>query len=315
MIAPTAARTSLRRGAALAICAFAFTVGLSPSAAADEGQRGWFWYQEPPPPPKTKPKPAEKEAAPSSAPKVFSAQWIKTNLPEYLEKAVDDPTQKNVSAYMYLQKVMFDKAQNFAETFSQQATFNPALNPTTFAPSDSSSRGVFTQYSAEQKGVAIDALAKRAGLWFFFDSSCTFCSYQVTQLQPLLAMHPFDTFYISTDGKPLGNLPAGAHVLRDTGQAKKLHLVETPAVVLVWPPNNYLVLSQGATTTSSLEDRLLSAASYEHLLPQSILEWTNPYQRGVMTTDQINAATKDGIASPGEISQYVKKSTLDQIHR
>lgn len=305
----------IRRSSALALCALACAMQFSSSALAAEGQRGWFWYQEPPPLPKPKPKPVEKPAEAASEPKVFSAHWIKANLPEYLNKAVDDPTQKNVSAFMYLQKVMFDKAQNFAETFSQQATFNPALNPTTFAPSDSSSRGVFTQYSAQQKSVAIDALAKKAGLWFFFDSSCTFCSYQVTQLQPLLAMHPFDTFYISTDGKPLGNLPPGANVLRDTGQAKKLHLVETPAVVLVWPPNNYLVLSQGATTTSSLEDRLLSAASYEHLLPQSILEWTNPYQRGVMTTEQINAATKDGINSPGAISQYVKNSTLDQIHR
>lgn len=87
----------------------------------DDKERGWFWYESPDPeedmaeiePPLPPPPPAPPPAPPG--PKPLSAEWFRKNMEKYRDKAIDDPTHENVSAYMYLQRVMLDKAEKFAE--------------------------------------------------------------------------------------------------------------------------------------------------------------------------------------------------------
>lgn len=38
----------------------------------------------------------------------FSAAWLRENLPRLMDKAIDDPTQENVAAYLYAQRALLE---------------------------------------------------------------------------------------------------------------------------------------------------------------------------------------------------------------
>ena len=86
-----------------------------PSVYADNAYRraaprGWLWYEETPAQPKPVPRrpPAPQPAAPvraaqpeSTGPELFSAAWVRQQLPILLDRAMTNPTEENVRAYKY----------------------------------------------------------------------------------------------------------------------------------------------------------------------------------------------------------------------
>jgi conjugal transfer pilus assembly protein TraF len=300
------------------------------SACAQTAVHGWFWYQEPPPPPasapvspKPPPKPAVKQPEPpkpvASAPTEpvpLSVVWIKRHLESYRVRAIDDPTVQNVGAYLALQKVMFDKSNNFAAVAKTALRDYPALDPGTFIPTDQASLAQFDAYREQVKPAAMKLIASKAGLWFFFDSTCTFCTYQAQQMGGLHEEYPdMAILPISTDGKPLPGTSPGALWVPDSGQAKKLDVQLTPTVVLVWPPNHFALVAQGAMTQAMLEKNIIEVAADHGLLPKSWQAWVDPYQRGVLTPEQIDAANKNALKTPQDLLQYVTVESMQSGSR
>ena len=79
-------------------------------------ERGWFWYETLPEAPaeqesvpETK-KPVEKskteQTQQTPSPKLLSSEWFRQHLTAYRDQAIDQPTPENVTAYLYLQRIM-----------------------------------------------------------------------------------------------------------------------------------------------------------------------------------------------------------------
>ena len=259
----------------------------------DTKAEGWFWYQDPKDAARVAPAPL---ATPSrtSEPPVFSTSWMRANMDRLRDEAIDHPTDaqgnpsKAVIAYMYLQRVAMDKAQNFANAAERAVQADPLLDENNRVPFGTAAVGLFNRTLDQDKKVALNALTRQTGLWFFFDSRCTFCSAQFEVLQRFTRKHPFKVRYISLDNKPL---PGMAHWSPDQGQAKLLQLKITPTLVLIRPPDHFYVISQGLSPEETLARKILLVADSQKLLPPEQLKAARPFDKGVLTSDQLQPSS------------------------
>lgn len=273
---------------------------------------GWFWYKDPKDvPPQSpleikrseKPSPnititTKKEDAKSvdkvSATTPFSVVWLRENMPKLQEAAIDNPTKENVSAYMYAQRLAMDKAQNYAEKVRDVVAADPFLDENNRVPIASFASSQFDRSVSRGKDDALKSIATKAGLWVFYDSKCTFCGPQVNQANEVAKKYGFSTKFISIDNHGLPGLLEAGQWIKDSGQAKLLNIKITPTTVLVSPPNNYFVVSQGLMAQDALADRLILAAQSNDMLPPDILAGVQKYQRGVLkTADMADGASSD----------------------
>jgi conjugal transfer pilus assembly protein TraF len=289
---------------------------------------GWFWYQDPPPPaasapkkaapkpPAPKPKLAPKPAPEASGPKPLSVEWIRKELPQYMDRAIDNPTPEHVAEYLALQKLMFDKAQNFAAASVQARMEYPALSEATFVPEGGATLNNLKAYVREVRPVALKKVFDKAGLFFIFDSTCAFCAQEDSQLGIIKQDFPNVRFFnVSADSKPLPELAqAGIPVYPDNGIIKKWHIQIYPTVALVWPPNNVVLIAQGERDAAEIEGDILHASVKYGLLPAGYKQWIDPYERGTMTTEQIKSMQQDANPSPVQLLQGVSTNTMNTLY-
>ncbi|NNH79195.1 conjugal transfer protein TraF [Acinetobacter sp. ANC 5380] len=290
----------------------------------DRRSEGWFWYEDPElkkkklleeqqrqqqqqQPPKQQPpkqvdivnpntgvvnEPIVIQAAPSK-PKALSVEWLKQQMPVALQSALDNPLDSNgrptkeVETYMYMQRLALDKSQNFSKAAKTVTETNPFLDENSRIPMDTASNRVFVAAHDNDKKEALKYLSQRTGLWFFYDVSCSFCSSQYEFLKDFKIENNFKVQNISMDGRKLPKMTASDIVLPDRGQAVNLKLKITPSIVLLAPPNNFYVVSQGLITPSSLESKILLIAEQQNLLPKYLKDKLNPYAKGVLTPQQM----------------------------
>lgn len=265
---------------------------------------GWFWYKDPKdalpkiipapaPPPKEeiKPeKPVEKKPEPV---KPFSVEWLRKNMQILQDRAIDDPTKENVSAYYYAQRVAMDKAQNYAEAARTVVASDPYLDENNRVPIASFATAQFGRSVNKAKEDALKHMSNVGGLWVFYDSTCDFCRPQVNTVKEVAKKYGISVKFIALDGKGLPGLLADNEWVKDSGQAKRLNVKITPTTVFASPPNNYAVISQGLMAQDGLSDRMLLAAQSGNMLPKDILAGLEKYQRGVLKTEDLKDGASD----------------------
>lgn len=262
-------------------------------------REGWWWGNDPAPKkPVPLPKPVEQKppassVKPQTPPKAdqteaFSAAWLRENLPKLLDKAIDDPTQENVAAYLYAQRALLDKGQNFEKAARMAIATDPMLDENNRVPIASFARAVTDKRNIDGINEGVRYLAQKAGLWVFFDSTCTYCQPQVDIVQRLAKQVGFSANYFSLDGKTVPGLPAN-QVLRNDGAAQAVGVTMTPTTVLVVPPNGFYIVSQGLMDEQSLRERLVMAAEAQNLLPKEILAKVRVFDRGVLSAKELNS--------------------------
>ena len=233
---------------------------------------GWFWHQDPPvpkepekkeepkpvPPPVEDPEVAETTEDPGPAP--MSAAWIREHMQEYLDRATDDPTPENVSAYFYLQRLMMDKSQRFADV-SQRVVYGDAmLDESVRHPIATFGSGEAARQSNQKINELLATLSKKVGIWFFFQSTCGFCEKQAPVMMMLEQRYGFKIYPISLDGAGLKSGAMPNYVV-DRGQSAQLNVMQTPAMFLVNPETKEISpLGQGALALEELRKRILVAA-------------------------------------------------------
>jgi conjugal transfer pilus assembly protein TraF len=257
--------------------------GAGPAQARfyERGAEGWFWYAEEPPEPEPEPAPeappppqepasppaiAEQPPPPPPAatappvPAPLSAAWLRANLEHYRDRAIDDPTPRNVALYLYLQRLTLDKAERFAEASQRVVWSDPLLDETTRRPLATFAANLVNRTAGAAQAAALTETSKVAGLWFLFRSDCPYCEAQAPLLAVLAARHGFRIQAVSLDGKPL---PGGffPDYRRDQGQARALGVVATPALFLARPPTDLVPLAQGVLSLEELEARIVNAAT------------------------------------------------------
>lgn len=318
------ARTVLRVLAlpvALLVCGLA-VAATTPSGGSinpyyEHHSEGWFWYEtlpEPEPPQEKEPEkpepPAlqESKAVPKTSdegPPPLSAAWLKVNMPKYLERATDNPTPENVSAYYYLQRVALDKSNKFSDVAQEVVTQDYAL--------DEVSRRPLATYAVNQTnaiaGQAHDELLRqisaKAGIVFVYHSECKYCAMQAPVLKNFASQYGFAITAISLDGLPM---PGGAFpdYITDSGQARELGVQQTPAMFLALPPNRTVELAQGVLSIDELSQRVAMAGKQLGIVDEPSFDRARPVQAIPMAIDL--HPSRDTAADPEKLTDYIRNS-------
>ena len=224
-----------------------------------------------PPPPLAQPSPPAEPAPSGPAP--LSAAWLREHLERYRDQAIDDPSPSNVALYLYLQRLVLDKAERFAEATQRAVWADPLLDETTRRPLATFAANLANREAGAAREAALNLIGEQAGLWFFYRSDCPYCEAQAPLLDLLTTRYGLAVRAIALDGRPLpgGFFPTFA---TDAGQAKTLGVVSTPALFLVRPPDGVVPIAQGVLSLAELQERLVNAATEAGWIPEHWRERT-----------------------------------------
>lgn len=254
---------------------------------------GYYWYKqeaEPEAPKKALPPPAPKPAdsAKPPEPKPMSAAWIKVNMPKLLDAAIDNPTRENVANYMYAQRVILDKSQNFSDMAADVVSSDAYLDENNRVPIAAFAQNSFIMEQTDSKNAAMKTLADKTGIWVFIDkpAKCRACAQYLddvvtSKIVGLKAIYGFNVRVIDVS-TPDGSLAA-----------QRLNLKLTPTTVLVSPPSSFYVVSQGLMAASTLQDKILVAARMNGLINEETLAKIQPYSKGLLNNNALNSASND----------------------
>jgi len=253
-------------------------------------ERGWYWYEDPPP----EKKKAEPVVAASPVPKPpakpeplkpFSSEWLKENMERLRFDAMDNPDDPDkVAAYMYAQRVTIDRSQRFATAASTLARTDPLLDESNRVPLDYAASVAFQRGIQINQKKALKLMAEKGGIFFFFDSRCSFCTVQLQALSWLEKDYGFTVKNISVDGRPLAGMKEW---VRDAGQARALGLKIYPTTVFAVPPDKLYIISQGFHAADTLGTKIMMAAVSNNLLPKEMIEIDRAHERGVLTAEDL----------------------------
>ena len=169
-----------------------------------------------------------------------------------LGAAMVNPTESNIKAYMEYQKMMTDGANTFANVWERVLAKNPDLYLAQYAADD---------VKADMK-TEVKKLASRAGLFFFYSSTCPHCHKQAASIIELQSTYGFQIMAVSTDGVVI---PAVARwSVPDNGISQNLGIESVPAIYLAYPEQNvFQPISQGYLPYNDIERRLFHYAELE----------------------------------------------------
>jgi len=236
----------------------------------DGKQEGFFWYKDPrlvepeeeKPEPEVAAKPSVQVEAPSApaeptGPAPLSAEWIRTNLPKYLDTAIDNPTPENVAAYLYLQKYSMDKATRFSEV-SERVTLGTSLDADLSRPSSQFAKDVVDNKARLNQRALMAKIGDRAGLFVFVENTEESFA-QANVLETFINMYGFSMVPIAV--QPLSeSFRVLGDVLPDNGHTAQLDIQKYPAIALMDGNGTFDVLSQNMVALSGLEKRVAVSA-------------------------------------------------------
>lgn len=255
----------------------------APGRWVDRKAEGWFWYKDPPEekpaeePEKPEPKIAEvPEPAPSpdvkTAPEVDmmipgSVAWVRENLPKFLDRAIDDPTDENVMAYLLLQKYSTDKSSAYAEKVQLVTMGNPYLDETVNGPSAQGANAIAKSIARKNLEAVRERLMKRTVLLFVFDDQDM--SLAMSGVVSNYHDHTgFQVIPVSMTGNPLRN-GLFPQYETDIGIRKIVNVATLPAVFLVGGNKKPVSVLQGVTAESDLDYRVINVAYREGLITEA----------------------------------------------
>jgi conjugal transfer pilus assembly protein TraF len=287
-----------------------FSLGLLSATclAEEKPDRGWFFYEPEPVPAKMKSEDKLDKIKPQdNAKKPMTVAWMRKMIPILQERAYDDPTPENVAAYAYLVRALGDKAQRYTEVHMDLIKTDPFLDMNNSMPLNQSNRDEILNTAGEKNREALKLVAqKAAGLFVFFDSKCPFCKTQIAVVNRLAKKYKFDVQYVSVDGK---GLPGAAGWVPDNGHAKMLGIKIYPTTILAIPPKTYVPVSFGLMAEDQLQAGILASAKAANLIPKDMIKDMSPFDRGVLTLEDMQDGAYD---DPAKFVEYYKEKLGDR---
>ncbi|MES1927398.1 conjugal transfer protein TraF [Salinisphaera sp. T31B1] len=279
---------------------------------------GWFWYEPEPEPiepdPIEEPEAAVVEASPTarpepepSGPEPLSSAWLAVNLPKYRQKAIDAPTETNIRAYLYLQRVSMDKAERFATATQRVVNGDALLDEYAQYPQGTAFIQTMQQQATLTQDDLLREMSGQTGLMFFFESNCGYCAMQVSVLKTLERLYGTRIVPVSTDGLPLPGNPFPDFV-PDRGVAKQLRIRTTPALVLAHPPNGMQVVAHGLMSVEELKARMLAVAAQRGWISPARYQQTRPSTKHRGDFAEI-AVSEEVTASPARLVESIDNAT------
>jgi len=244
--------------------------------------------------------PPPREVKPPEGKEKVTVEWLRKNYKLLEERSIDNPTETNVSAYLYAKRIVMDKAQRFSEVVAKVNNEDPLLNENNRVPYASSGAQSIrnANYLAQQE--AVRELSKQGGVVIFVDGSCRFCAVQLPVLTAIKNNYGMEFLVVSIDGaKPKGFY---GQTVTDNGLYQKLGLKLTPSVVYVpkpkgyagdIDPNRYLIVSQGFYAQDELVKQIAYAGHSTQLLTKDTMRDLDVWDRGVASKEDLSTLKLD----------------------
>lgn len=210
-------------------------------------EAGWFWFDDPKPSHKTLPN----QIGQTPAQQMDTAR---AKLKESLDKAILDPTPDNVKAYIALQNQLSEQSNRFANAWQKVVNDNPTLNYSIEHPTNNAALQVYHQTESQKKANIMQRFAERAGLFFFYRSTCPYCQRFAPIVKHFSETYHITVVPITTDGVSLPEFPNSR---QDTGQAQQFNVTVEPALYAVDPiTQKAFPVAFGLTSESELLDHI-----------------------------------------------------------
>ncbi|MGH7272992.1 MAG: conjugal transfer protein TraF, partial [Nitrospiria bacterium] len=223
----------------------------SPSGAEDESvffdrsRDGWFWYLELKMPRQMK-GPVLKRLPPT-------LKEMRARAEELLNRAIEAPTQESVAVYMAYQRLLTQRAEEFARIWQSVLWQHPELDPTVEDPIATVGLSLAQAEKARKRDEALSHLAQTSGLLYFFSGNCPLCEVQSPILSVFAQVYGFSVVPISLDGAADPVLGPGK---ADRGAAGKLGVEKVPTIFLAQPPSEIIRVGTGLLAMEDLAERL-----------------------------------------------------------
>lgn len=212
----------------------------------------------------SKPKPAEQERQVSAGPQQSSVERmaaITRQLDELKAKAILDPTEENVIAYVRFQREQLDRASTFSDTWQRALWQNPDLDYTLQRPVSTVGKRAWLDNRRADRDAVLASLSQRYGLFYFYAQSCGACDLFSPILRSVADSHRMAVMAVSMDGGPSRDFP---NYVVDAGQRARMGIPgnETPALVLFDTVTKRTIpVGYGILSADEIMDRIFALTS------------------------------------------------------
>lgn len=209
---------------------------------------GWAWYEKH----EKREKRDENQEAKSAEAIISEA---KEELQRSLEKALVEPSDENLYAYLTEQKKWVDKSAEFSKSWALFLLKHPEFDESLEHPTSQFSQAIYKREKSLKRRLDLLELAKRYGLFFFYKGSCPYSKAFADVLQRFALLYSWNVIAISLDGKACSDFFA---LKEDNGISKRFFVQKVPALFAVDPEMEKVVpLSFGAISLEQLEKNTL----------------------------------------------------------
>jgi conjugal transfer pilus assembly protein TraF len=185
----------------------------------------WFYCEKP------KAKPSAPQASPQrQQSSTAQLKAITKQLDELKARAILEPTEANVIAYVRYQREQLDRASTFSDTWQRALWQNPDIDYTLQRPVSTVAKRAWTDNRSATRDQVLSQLGQRYGMFYFFAQSCAACEVFSPILRSVADSHRITVMAVSTDGGPSRQFP---NYVVDSGQRQRMGVpLATPALVL-----------------------------------------------------------------------------------
>ena len=186
----------------------------------------WFYCDKP------KAKPRDPAAPPPPAQSADARlKDIGKQLDELKARAILEPTEANVIAYVRYQREQLDRSSTFADVWQRALWQTPELDYTLQRPVSTVGKRAWLDNRSAARSAAMAQLSQRYGIFYFYAQSCGACEIQSPILKSVADSNRMSIVAVSMDGGPNRVFP---NYVVDSGQRERMGLPgkATPALVL-----------------------------------------------------------------------------------
>lgn len=275
----------------------------------DRNSEGYFWYKDEPDEPeqeinepKTPPVPPPQSSPDTSlmatnpGPSPMSVTWIREHLPKYLDLAIDNPTDENVTAYLLLQKRAMDKSFVFTDAVQMIAQSNPLLDPNNERPTATFASKSLDAITSKYREELTKKISESAAIIYFMDAS------ELTKIQNPIVDVIENTLGFATARiaiEPLGYELPGKRIRANEGRNDVMNIRYYPAIVLIKADGIYDVISQAPVSLGDFQQRTFMSAKRLGIITDDEFNRTRPLRNIVTKEDvQVQSTSQSQVPTP-----------------
>jgi conjugal transfer pilus assembly protein TraF len=209
--------------------------------------RGWHWYEE-------KKNEEEKERAEEKLSPGEKTKRFQKELENKLQKALWNPSEKNIKDYIIHQEKLLEMSHVFANNWQKVLFRNPELDYSNQHPVNQSALHVYHANNKEKVNKKIKALSESYGLIYFYRSNCPYCKKFSSVVKDFADRHNWKVLGVSLDGAKVPEFPDSKV---NNGIAEALNIKVVPALIAVHPKDNtHIPISYGYVSQQEIENRI-----------------------------------------------------------